>query len=624
VELMLLERPEPKGKLDAMTTLTDAVAPAVAAGTGVVNGPEDLDFKWDAVRWRYVEDQVRRLRRRIFTATQDGDLKRVRSLQKLMLRSFANTLVSVRRVTEINAGRLTAGIDRRTVSTSEEKTKLVTRIHHQSEPWRARPVRRVYVPKANGKQRPIGIPVILDRVLQARVVNALEPEWEARFEPKSYGFRPGRGCHDAIEAIFNIACGKNAKRLWVLDADLQAAFDQIAHDQLLRQIGTFPARGLIAQWLTAGVVEQGRFTPTERGTPQGGIASPLLLNVALHGMEQAAGVRYYTGADGNPVEAVRNVPIVVRYADDLLALCHSRDQADQVKARLSTWLAPRGLVFNEDKTRVTPLTQGCDFLGFGVRRYRNGKLIIKPSHAAVKRIRKRIADEMRTLRGANASAVIARLNPIIRGWASYYRTVVSAKVFNALDNYMWKLTYRWALRGHRNKPKTWVVDRYYGAFNTARKDRWVFGDHDSGAYLIKFSWIPIARHQMVKGTASPDDPALTDYWSHRRRRRKPPPLDQSTLRLLKAQGGLCPHCGDYLLHADHEPQTPEEWALWFTATRKALRQQALTLHGSGRGDQHHHLVHIHCHQRHQAETASTQHASAPPASPCGACLGRVR
>ena len=227
------------------------------------------------------------------------------------------------------------------------------------------------------------------------------------------------------------------------------------------------------------------------------------------------------------------------------------------------------------------------------------------AHPAVKRIRKRLAEEMRTLRGANATAVIARLNPIIRGWACYYRTVVSGKVFNALDNYVWNLTYRWALRQHRNKPKTWVVDRYYGTFNTTRKDRWVFGDRDSGAYLIKFSWIPIARHNQVKGTASPDDPALADYWSHRRRRRKPPPLDRPTLRLLKAQGGRCPLCGDYLLHADHEPQSPEEWELWFIATRKALRRQALTLHSETR-DQHHHLIHIHCHRRHQAEKAPTR------------------
>jgi RNA-directed DNA polymerase len=608
-----------------MTTQTDNAAVAVATGVGVVNGPTGLDFRWDAIRWRRVEDQVRRLRQRIFTATQDGDLKRVRNLQKLMLRSLANTLVSVRRVTEINAGRLTPGIDRRTVSTSEEKTELVKAIHHQSIPWRARPVRRVYLRKANGKRRPIGVPVITDRVLQARVVNALEPEWEAKFEPKSYGFRPGRGVLDAIEAIFNTACGKNAKRLWALDADLRAAFDELTHDHLLRQIGTFPGRGLIGQWLKAGVVEQGEYAPTERGTPQGGIVSPLLLNVTLHGMEQAAGVRYYTDRDGNPVEAVRSCPIVVRYADDLLALCHSKEQAQQVKARLATWLAPRGLVFNEDKTRIVHLEQhGCDFLGYGIRRHRNGKLIIKPSRAAIKRIRKRLADETRTLRGTNASAVITRLNPIIRGWANHYRTAVSSKVFNALDAHTWKLTYRWALRGHRNKPKTWVVDRYYRAFNTTRKDRWVFGDRDSGAYLIKFSWIPIVRHQMVKATASPDDPALTEYWRQRRRRRKPPPLDQPSLRLLKAQDGRCPLCGDYLLHADHEPQSPEEWEQWFTATRKALRRQALTSHGGGHDDQHHHLVHTNCHQRQQAETATTQHASAPPARPRGACLGRVR
>ena len=386
----------------------------------------------------------------------------------------------------------------------------------------------------------------------------------------------------------------------------------------------FPARELIKQWLKAGVVEQGRWSPTERGTPQGGIASPVLLNVALHGMERAAGVRYYTDRDGNPVEAARNVPMVVRYADDLLALCHSRDQAEQVKARLGAWLAPRGLVFNEDKTRITHLHQGgCDFLGFGIRRYPNNKLIIKPSKAAIKRIRKRLADEMRTLQGANAAAVIARLNPIIRGWACYYRTVVSARVFNALDHYVWTLTYRWALRSHRNKPKTWVVDRYYGTFNTARNDRWVFGDRDSGAYLIKFSWIPIVRHQMVKATASPDDPSLTEYWTKRRRRRKPPPLDQPTLRLLKAQEGRCPRCGDYLLHADHEPQSPEEWEQWFTVIHKALRRQAVTLHGGTNGDRHH-LVHNHCLRRHQAEKAPVQHASAPPASPRGACLGRVR
>jgi len=216
---------EPMDKLD-----TDTLpAPFGAAGEVVVNGPEDDDLDWHAIDWRAVEDDVRRLRHRIFTASQAGDIKRVRNLQKLMLRSRANTLVSVRRVTERNAGRLTAGIDGQVVVTARDKERLVAWVHHQSGSWQAQPVRRVFIPKAGGKQRPLGIPVIVDRVLQARVVNALEPEWEARFEPKSYGFRPGRGCQDAIGAIYLTLKGKNPQRRWILDADLAAALDAPSH-----------------------------------------------------------------------------------------------------------------------------------------------------------------------------------------------------------------------------------------------------------------------------------------------------------------------------------------------------------------------------------------------------------
>src|SRR5262249_42493262 len=200
-------------------------------------------------------------------------------------------------------------------------------------PDRSRPVKRVFIPKKNGKLRPLGIPVIADRAQQARVRNALEPEWEARFEPKSYGFRPGRGCHDAIEAIYQVVKGKDPKRQWILDADLRAAFDHIDHRFVLDQIGSFPARGMIRGWLKAGVVEEGQFAPTEDGAPQGGVISPLLLNIVLHGMETAAGVRYRKRSGGR-TETAYDCPVLVRYADDLTAFCHSRQQAEQVKGRL--------------------------------------------------------------------------------------------------------------------------------------------------------------------------------------------------------------------------------------------------------------------------------------------------
>ena len=584
--------PEPKGKLDAMTR-QQAATPAAFA---VVNGPEGEVLDWHAIDWRAAEDDVRRLRQRIFTASRVGDLKRVRGLQKLMLRSRANTLISVRLVTERNAGRETAGVDGKVVLLPTAKAELVDWVQHNAGPWQARPVKRVYIPKkgSTGRRRPLGIPVIVDRVLQAQVVNALEPEWEARFEPRSYGFRPGRGCHDAIEAIFHVARGKNPKRTWVLDADLAAAFDRIDHSYLLGQIGGFPARGLIADWLKAGVVEKGRFSPTEEGTPQGGVVSPLLLNVALHGMERAAGVRYQqTGLRAG--ETVPGSPVLIRFADDLVALCHTRDEAQQVKARLAAWLAPRGLTFNEDKTRIVTLDEGFGFLGFTVRR-QSGKLLIKPSKAALRRIRERLRTEMRALRGANARMVLFRLNPIIRGWAAYYRTVVSSEAFSALDRYLWRLTYKWAKHGHPNKSKHWVVDRYFGAFNKSRRDRWVFGDRDSGAYRAKFAWTGIVRHRMVKGGSSPDDPALARYWADRRRAGVPPPMDQLSLRLLKTQAGRCPCCGDLLLHADHPPQTPSEWEQWLRVTGKALRKQSLIYRkrdGSGETSSLR-LLHVRC------------------------------
>ena len=253
--------------------------------------------------------------------------------------------------------------------------------------------------------------MIADRCHQARVVNALEPEWEARFEPRSYGFRPGRGGHDAIQAVFEVVKGRSPKRPWVLDADLAGAFDRIAPDHILAMLGTFPARGMIRQWLKAGVVEQGRRHRTEEGTPQGGVVSPVLLNIALHGMETVAGARYTTGKHAGRI--MEGCPVLIRYADDFVVHCHTRQDAFEIKAKLAKWLAARGLAFNEDKTRVVCLEEGFDFLGFNVRRYRD-KTLVKPSKAAVRRIRERLHAGLRSLRGSNAQAVVRKLNPIIR------------------------------------------------------------------------------------------------------------------------------------------------------------------------------------------------------------------
>lgn len=576
--------------------LTESAAALDACPSDPANGTLDDVASWHSIDWVKTERTVRRLRQRIFKAAQQGDLKKVRNLQKLMLRSHSNTLQSVKRVTQTSTGRRTAGIDGETVLKPAGRGRLVRTI--TDEPVRGvKPVRRVYIPKANGKMRPLGIPVIRDRVQQARVKNALEPEWEAYFEGGSYGFRPGRSCHDAIERIFRITSGRQARRQWVLDADLAGAFDRINHDRLMETLGSFPAREAIWQWLKAGVMDRGRYAPTEEGTPQGGVISPLLLNVALHGMEEAAGCK--VGAGRN--ERLRS-PATVRYADDFVVFCNTESEAVSVKRKLSEWLEPKGLAFNEEKTQVVHLDEGFDFLGFNVRKY-DGKTLIKPSATAVRTVIAKLRETSRSMGQAPTEQVISRLNPMIKGWSTYYRGAVSGEIFTSLDHYVSQRMWRWALRRHPRKSKQWILDRYWGKFQSASNDRWIFGDKETGKYLCKFAWTNIKRHVPVKGRASKDDPALEEYWADRSRKRAHPQVDGSNVYLAARQKGLCPLCGQDLIDgAGYEPDSVREWANWFVASSRTIHKHHLVYRSHGGSDKRSNLVLIHaeCHRQHHA------------------------
>ena len=391
-----------------------------------------------------------------------------------------------------------------------------------------------------------------DRCLQAMLKNALEPAWEAKFEGSSYGFRPGRSCQDAIGKIYLLARPNGTKK-WVFDADIKGAFDNISHEYLLRTIGKVPGYELLKQWLEAGYVDGNVFHETEAGTPQGGVISPLLANIALHGMENAIGVKHNCRGE------IISKRAIVRYADDFVCFCETREDAEQVQHLLTEWFRERGLTLSEEKTRIVHLTEGFDFLGFNVRHYpkphttRTGwKLLIKPSKESVQEVRRKLKQIWKEVRGTNIQNILNKLNPVIRGWANYFRTQVASEVFRKLDHWMYQKEDRYAKRTHPNKSQKWRHQKYWGCFNLDRLDTWTFGDKQTGRYLLKFSWFPIERHVLVRGTASPDDPSLRDYWTQRQRG-KARDLTSSKQKLAKRQKGRCGECGESLFN-DEELQ----------------------------------------------------------------------
>lgn len=528
--------------------------------------------EWNTIPWRKLERSVYKLQKRIYQASQRGDTKAVRKLQKTLMRSWSGKALAVRKVTQDNQGKKAAGIDG--VKSLKPSARL-TLVMNMKLNHKVKATRRVWIPKpGNVEKRPLGIPTMQDRATQSLVKLALEPEWEALFEPNSYGFRPGRNAHDAREAIFNNIRYSNK---WVLDADISKCFDKINHEKLLTKINTFPTmRRQIKAWLKAGVLDNGHFSETTEGTPQGGVISPLLANIALHGLEKL--VKEFAACQRGGKRKNQESISLIRYADDFVILAPHKTQIIVLKEIVKTWLAEMGLELNSNKTRIvstfkrpeifTSQEVGFNFLGFNVKQYKVGKndsgklsngkklgykTLIKPSAKAVKKHYDDIARIIDNHKNASQQALISKLNPVIRGWVNYYSTSVSKEIFSKLSHLIYQKLKRWGKRRHPDKSNEWVTKKYW---HTVGGDNWVFAATKNGEItmkLFKHSQKEIVRHVKVKGDASPFNGNLK-YWSSRKGEN--PLVPKRVAILLKKQKGKCSHCGLYfreddLIEIDH-------------------------------------------------------------------------
>jgi len=474
----------------------------VAFATGA---PSTCMETWTGIDWTLVYQHVHRLQMRIAKAVEQERWHKVAALSRILTRSFYAKLWAVRRVVT-NKGKNTAGVDRIIWKTPQQKVNAVKALRQRG--YRPLPLRRIYIPKSNGKQRPLGIPSMKDRAMQALYALALTPIAESLADTNSYGFREKRSVADAIAQCF-ICLAKKASPQWILEADIKVCFDEIDHGWLIQNIHM--DKRILRQWLKSGYLEQGEFRQTDKGTPQGGIISPVIANMTLDRLETTI----------QSVVARRGAGVnVIRYADDFIITGATPViLMEEVKPLVETFLASRGLRLSEEKTHLRSIEEGFDFLGFNVRKY-NQKLLIKPSRGKVASFMERIRDYIKSNVSVQADHFLRGLNSRLRGFANFYRHVVSKVTFSEIDQQVYQLLRNWMRRRHRNKTLAWCKRKYIKRWGM----RWQFTVSTIGKgvtqpiRLFKVADLPIIRHIKVRGNAHPYDPFHAEYFEQRRNR----------------------------------------------------------------------------------------------------------
>lgn len=483
---------------------------------------------WHAIAWVKVYQAVARIQTRIAKAVQAGEWRKARSLQRLLTKSTGAKALAVRRVTE-NHGRKTPGVDRQTWSTPEAKWEALNDL--KTSGYKPLPLRRIYIPKTNGEKRPLGIPTMRDRAMQALHLLALDPVAETVGDSHSYGFRRERSTADAIVQVRNVL-GRQASPKWVLEGDIKGCFDNISHDWLISNVCM--DKGVLRKWLKSGFIETGKLFPTKAGTPQGGIISPVLANLALDGLQSELTSLFRTVRDARAAKVN-----LVRYADDFIITGSSKEFLEnEVRPLVVEFLAARGLVLSEKKTKITHVTEGFDFLGWNVRLFAEG-LLVRPAKKNVKAFLDKIRMLLKSMKAVAPGTVIDELTPVIRGWANYHRSQNTTRTFAKCDHQIWQALWRWACRRHPTKGKRWIKQRY---FRCVKGRQWRFADKDK--LLPVLDGYRKYVHIKINGAANPYDPKDDAYFSKRLAQRMGRTLEgRYKLRWLWWwQEGRCPVC----------------------------------------------------------------------------------